>query len=128
MRHERLSSSLGTKWSAKLLHHQFNAPEELLRQELEAAHPEAVDCVQFFDSFQSPSMRVFPSLIVVGERETYFAKKSAKELAKRIQGAEGFEVPGVGHLWNLEKADMFNGMVLNFLRGQPLPPQLKRFQ
>ncbi len=48
-----------------------------------------------------------PTLVVVGERETAFARAAADELMSLIPGAERAESPGVGHLHPLSNATWF---------------------
>ena len=64
-------------------------------------------------------------MVTVGEMETVVAKGDARKLATRIKGARGVLVPGVGHVWNLEAADLFNKTVRTFVKDTPLPPELK---
>lgn len=64
-------------------------------------------------------------LVTVGERETVVAKRDARKLAQTIQGARGVLVPGVGHVWNLEAADLFTATVQAFVTDAPLPAALK---
>ena len=63
-------------------------------------------------------------LVMVGERETVVAKRDARKLAQTIQGARGVRVPGVGHVWNLEAADLFTATVRAFVTDAPLPAEL----
>jgi pimeloyl-ACP methyl ester carboxylesterase len=48
-----------------------------------------------------------PMLITVGQLETFVVHQAAHEMSTAIQGARGVVVPGVGHIWNLEAADLF---------------------
>ncbi len=65
------------------------------------------------------------ALVVVGEKETAVAKGAARKLATQINGARGVTVPGVGHVWNLEAAELFNLMVRAFVSDVPLPSDLR---
>ncbi len=65
------------------------------------------------------------ALVVVGERETVVAKRDARKLATTIQGVRGVIAPRVGHVWNLEAADLFNMMARAFVNDVPLPSELK---
>lgn len=65
------------------------------------------------------------ALVVVGEKETMVAKRDARTLASRISGACGLVAPDVGHVWNLEAADLFSEMVEAFITDAQMPSQLK---
>ena len=65
------------------------------------------------------------ALVMVGERETVVAKRDARKLATTIAGARGIVVPKVGHVWNLEAADLFNRVVEAFLTDAPLPADVR---
>jgi pimeloyl-ACP methyl ester carboxylesterase len=60
-----------------------------------------------------------PTLVIVGEHDAVTPPKEAKNLVDRILGATYAELPGVGHLSNLEDADAFNARVRDFL-GHPM--------
>ena len=49
----------------------------------------------------------------------------ARRLARQVQGAQGVLAPGVGHVWNLQAPDLFSRMVWAWVRGEPLPRELK---
>jgi len=55
-----------------------------------------------------------PTLIVVGEEDDAYLK-AAEVMAGKIPGATRVEIPGAGHICNLEKAEAFNEVVLRFL-------------
>ena len=56
-----------------------------------------------------------PTLVITGDEDKVYPPAMAKDIARRIPGAELFTMPGVGHLSNLEQPDEFNQAVLNFL-------------
>ncbi len=60
-------------------------------------------------------------LVLVGERETWLARRQARALVAAIPGATGSQARGVGHVWNLEAPERFTAAVLAFLSGAPLP-------
>lgn len=64
------------------------------------------------------------ALVMVGEKETVVAKRDARTLAKRIGGARGVVAPKVGHVWNLETADLFTATVAAFVTDSALPAEL----
>jgi pimeloyl-ACP methyl ester carboxylesterase len=64
-------------------------------------------------------------LVCVGEKETFVAKGAARKLVKGISDAQGVIVPDVGHVWNLEKPDLFSDTVRAWVNNQPLPAALR---
>ena len=61
------------------------------------------------------SIRV-PALAMVGQEDALTPPAVVKALAERIPGARCVEIPGAGHLPNLETPEAFNEALLNFLR------------
>ena len=55
-----------------------------------------------------------PTLIVVGEEDDPYQKASLV-MAGKIPGASRVELPGAGHIGNIEQAEEFNGTVIRFL-------------
>ena len=72
-----------------------------------------------------PPCAISPTLVVVGERETWTARRAASQLIRRIEAARGFQVPKVGHVWNLEAPDLFTATVRAWIEDRPLPPELR---
>lgn len=62
-----------------------------------------------------------PTLLVAGEHDRNAPPAVMKKMAKAIVGSTYLELPGIGHLQNLEAPDAFDAAVLNFLS---LPRQL----
>jgi 3-oxoadipate enol-lactonase len=56
-----------------------------------------------------------PTLIIAGEEDTVYPPELAREMARRIPGAELVMFERTGHLANLEEPDRFNKLVLDFL-------------
>ena len=56
-----------------------------------------------------------PTLVVAGEEDTVYPPELAREMAKRIPGAELLMFERTGHLANLEQPERFNKAVLDFL-------------
>ena len=59
-----------------------------------------------------------PTLIIAGEEDTVYPPELARDMARRIPGAELLMLEGTGHLANLEQPERFNSAVLDFLRKQ----------
>jgi 3-oxoadipate enol-lactonase len=57
-----------------------------------------------------------PCLVVVGEDDRVTPLRAARSLARRIPGARLEVIPGAGHLSNIERPDVFNAVLLDFLR------------
>lgn len=55
-----------------------------------------------------------PTLIVVGEEDDPYMR-AAEVMAGKIPGACRVDVPGAGHICNLEKPDEFNAVLIRFL-------------
>ena len=56
-----------------------------------------------------------PTLIIAGAEDTVYPPELARDMAKRIPGAELLMFERTGHLANLETPDHFNKAVLDFL-------------
>jgi 3-oxoadipate enol-lactonase len=56
-----------------------------------------------------------PTLLVAGSNDGAMPANMAA-LSKRIAGAHFVEIPGAGHIPNLEKPEAFNRVLLEFLR------------
>jgi 3-oxoadipate enol-lactonase len=56
-----------------------------------------------------------PTLVIAGEEDTVYPPELAREMARRIPGAELLMFERTGHLANLEQPERFNKAVLDFL-------------
>lgn len=115
-------SFIGLEHAAKLMAREFRISSEYILSELRTLHPKALECITYYDSFQVPMNRTHPTLVLVGSKETLFAKRAARHLAQRIPMARFCLVERVGHIWNLEKPEVFNEYLRAFLLDHPLPP------
>lgn len=58
-----------------------------------------------------------PALLIAGERDEVTPRKRADELAAVMGNAQVVEIPGAGHLANLDAPDAFNRALDSFLQG-----------
>jgi 3-oxoadipate enol-lactonase len=56
-----------------------------------------------------------PTLVIAGEEDTVYPPELAREMARRIPGAELVMFERTGHLANLEEPERFNKLVFDFL-------------
>ncbi len=61
----------------------------------------------------------FPTLIITGKDDSLVPPENSKILAKLIPSSTLIELDNVGHAIHLEKADLFNEKVLDFLKSCP---------
>jgi len=57
-----------------------------------------------------------PTLVIAGEEDTVYPPELAREMARRIPGAELVMLERTGHLANLEQPERFNKILLEFLK------------
>ena len=60
-----------------------------------------------------------PALVVVGEKDEAYLR-AAEVMAARLPRAESVTIPGAGHIVNIEEAEAFNRVVIDFL-GRSVP-------
>ena len=60
-----------------------------------------------------------PTLVIAGEEDTVYPPELAREMARRIPGAELLMLERTGHLANLEQPERFNQVVFDFLSRHP---------
>jgi 3-oxoadipate enol-lactonase len=56
-----------------------------------------------------------PTLVVTSDEDRLYPPALAREMARRIPGAELVEIAGAGHITNIERPEAFNRAVLDFL-------------
>jgi pimeloyl-ACP methyl ester carboxylesterase len=61
------------------------------------------------------------TLVITSDEDRLYAPTVARDMARRIPGAELVEIQGAGHLSNIEQPARFNEAVLDFLARQGLP-------
>lgn len=68
------------------------------------------------DSRPSLSAIAVPTLVVVGENDTFTPPSQSETLASGIPGAKLARIPGAGHFSNLENPAAFNAALRSFLQ------------
>ncbi|HZY17381.1 MAG TPA: alpha/beta hydrolase [Ramlibacter sp.] len=76
----------------------------------------ALEALTTFDRRASLTQIHVPTLLVAGEHDRQAPPALMKKMAQAIAGSTYIELPGIGHLQNLEAPDAFDAAVLNFLR------------
>jgi 3-oxoadipate enol-lactonase len=80
-----------------------------------ATYRRALEALVGFDRRAGlPLIRV-PTLLVAGEFDRNAPPAVMRKMAAKINGARYAELPGIGHLQNLEASDEFDALVLDFL-------------
>jgi pimeloyl-ACP methyl ester carboxylesterase len=107
---------------------QFGIPSrfrEAMSEDFRAFSPRTLSQVmRTYLEIESPTRTSSPTLVAVGAKETFYAKRAARALARTIPGAKGVVVPHCGHVWNLEAADLFCDTVRAWVADRPLPEVL----
>lgn len=57
-----------------------------------------------------------PALVLIGEKDEAF-RRAADVMAARLPRAQRVEIPGAGHMLNIEAAEAFDAALLGFLAG-----------
>jgi pimeloyl-ACP methyl ester carboxylesterase len=81
----------------------------------------ALEALVTFDRRASLPQIHVPTLLVAGEYDRNAPPAVMRKMAQAIAGSTYYEMPGIGHLQNLEAPEAFDAAVLNFLN---LPRQL----
>lgn len=81
----------------------------------------ALEAILSFDRRAELAQIQVPTLLLAGEHDRNAPPAVMKKMAEAIPRSTFLEMPGVGHLLNLEAPDEFDSLVLNFLA---LPPAL----
>ncbi len=114
---------------AAMMRWQFALPrsyDAALREDLEAMSADALArfVVSTYAEIHTPTHTTNPTLIVVGGRETPFAKWQARQLVREIPGSRAVSAPGLGHVWNLQDPRLFNATVRAWILDNPIPSEL----
>lgn len=81
-----------------------------------ATYRRVLDCLVTFDRQASLGQIGVPTLLVGGEFDRVASPAVMKQMAQQIPQGRYVEMPGVGHLMNLEAPDAFDRLLLDFLR------------
>ena len=68
-----------------------------------------------FDESERVSSLSLPTLVLVGDEDRVIPPERGREIAASVKGARLVEIQGVGHLSYMERPDVFNAAVLDFL-------------
>ena len=60
-----------------------------------------------------------PTLVVTGEQDTTVPRDVQQQLVQGIPGARQVFIPGAGHAVSVDRADMFNQILIDFLNSSP---------
>ena len=114
---------------ARLILLNFGLPSrflELVREDLECFSSRTLfDVVKTYSEIRMPTAFFSPTLVCVGQKETFIAKSCARKLARETPGAKRVMAQGVGHVWSMEQPDLFSDMVRAWISDKPLPPALR---
>jgi pimeloyl-ACP methyl ester carboxylesterase len=75
----------------------------------------ALEALVTFDRRANLPLIQVPTLVVAGEHDRNAPPAVMKKMADAIARSTYLEMPGIGHLQNLESPDDFDGLLLNFL-------------
>ena len=89
-----------------------------------ATYRRALDCLVTFDRQADLAGIGVPTLLIGGEFDRVAAPAVMKQMAATIPQARYAELPGIGHLMNLEAPEAFDGLLLDFLN-QPAPDRAR---
>jgi 3-oxoadipate enol-lactonase len=84
-----------------------------------ATYRRALDCIVTFDRQAALAQIGVPTLLVGGEFDRVASPSVMKQMAQQIPRSRYAEIPGAGHLMNLEAPDEFDRLLLDFLRERP---------
>lgn len=107
---------------------QFGIPRQfrqMLGEDMKQYTPQAFAATALaYGQVETPAHFPRPVLVCVGQRETLPARRMAHRLVLEIPAAVGVTVPEAGHVWNLQKPDLFTETVRGWVSGEGIPPAL----
>ena len=79
----------------------------------------ALEALVTFNRREALQLIGVPSLLVAGEKDPNAPPSVMQKMAEKIPHSRYVEMPGIGHLMNLEAPDAFDQLLIDFLR-EPL--------
>ena len=103
-----------------------NLAQHCMAQVPAATYRRALEALVTFDRQADMARIVAPTLLVAGEFDKSAPPSVMKAMAQAIPGSQYAELPGVGHLTNMEAPDEFDAVVLSFLAStyRPRPQKM----
>lgn len=118
---EALVDGTMERWFTAAYRGQEPAPLKLIRQYFLATPvdgyigcSEAISRLDYLERLATISQ---PALVVVGSEDSGTPVAAAEAIQQRIAGARLVVIPGAAHLTNVEQAETFNRILLDFLTG-----------
>lgn len=90
-----------------------DSSENIIRENLLFKRPEGIGNVHV------------PVLVMFGEKDYRVIKESAEELLRTIPNSKGAITMKAGHMWSIEKPELFNHVLRSWINDNPLPDGLK---
>lgn len=87
-----------------------------------ATYRRALECLVTFDRQADLAQIRVPTLLIGGEFDRVAAPSVMKRMAAQIPRGRYVEMPGIGHLMNLEAPDEFDRLLLDFLQAPDPQP------
>ena len=117
--HERLADFLIGPY------HVTQVYRPLILADLQQVEPEAIGhFIREMAKLRLPRNGHTPILITAGREEISVLQHAVYEMKRAMPGARGALVPGAGHFWNLEFADLFTQTLRSWIEDEPLPKRL----
>ena len=86
-----------------------------MSQVLPSTYRRALEALVTFDRRANLANIRVPTLVLAGQEDRNAPPAVMKKMAQAIARSTYLELPGIGHLQNLEAPEEFDGMLLNFL-------------
>jgi pimeloyl-ACP methyl ester carboxylesterase len=119
---------MSAKQMSRMIGKQFGIPDSFapdLYADMEAFNPEGFpEMMRAYAGIEMPDNFSKPVLVVVGGQETFVAKKAACDISRSLPNARAVQAPGLGHVWNMQAAELFTDMVRLWVSDTALPEYL----
>ncbi|MGB4587793.1 MAG: alpha/beta hydrolase [Clostridiaceae bacterium] len=124
----------------------FKKSRKTLERQAKLLHLTSAEQLAFTENFMNMSMLTYrtifkeamefyapeslghnhvPTLITAGGRESKIILEAVSMIPKIMPNGVGYIAPGLGHGWNIENPNLFNGMIREWILDEPLPRELK---